>query len=128
MALTRAVNQLTLYTDDKEALLKAVMNNPGDKSSALEIMGEASPRAAFHLQSSVCPTTPGCTSGSWTQRDLQADRHPPAELSGESRQNEFLTPAPEAGKPAPPRLDAQRISHLLTDQAEAGVRAFVGRT
>ena len=50
VALTRAVNKLTLYTDDKAALLNAIIHNPGYKSSALEIMGEVSPiRAAFSL-------------------------------------------------------------------------------
>ena len=29
VALTRAVHHLTLYTDDKAALLQAVINNPG---------------------------------------------------------------------------------------------------
>src|SRR5476651_2568211 len=58
VAITRAVKRLTLYTDNKEALLKAVLKNPGAKSSALEIMGEASSKQPFPLQPLPPPPQP----------------------------------------------------------------------
>lgn len=58
VAITRAVKRLTLYTDNKAALLQAVIHNPGAKSSALEIMGETSPDRAFSFQSSPKPPQP----------------------------------------------------------------------
>ena len=107
VALTRAVHHLTLYTDDKAALLQAVINNPGYKSSALEIMGEASPQKAALLASSVQPTLPA----------KQASC--PATISA-NRENEY------SKLPTEPRLDAHRISHLLTDQAEQVLERLLG--
>ena len=128
VSLTRAAKHLTLYTDDKQALLKAVMENPADKSSALEIMGENSVWAALStLQSGVNQTTNTRLHSGVGQRVLQAERHPPAELSGEiTGRMGSLTPAPVLERPAPPRLDAQRISHLLTDQAEVVLERLLG--
>lgn len=104
VALTRAVYHLTLYTDDKEALLQAVMNNPGVKSSALEIMGEASPLRVSFSTSSAQPALPS----------KQASR--PA-IPRENESSKW---------PTEPRLDAHRISHLLTDQAEQVLERLLG--
>ncbi|HEX4045607.1 MAG TPA: AAA family ATPase, partial [Gammaproteobacteria bacterium] len=40
VALTRAVNEFRLYTDNAEALLRAVEKNSGVKMSSLEVIGE----------------------------------------------------------------------------------------
>lgn len=86
VAITRAVNCLTLYTDDKDALLRAVLQQPGDKTSALEMMGEV-------------------------RKSMPAVR--PSAM-----------PSPD--KWSEPRLDARRISDLLTDQAERVVTRLLG--
>ena len=111
VALTRAVNKLTLYTDDKEALLKALINNPGYKSSALEIMGEASPqRAAFSL------TSPKKT------KNLELNsKEPTSSWLDFSNAKDKLSE-----KSTAPRLDARRISHLLIDQAESVLERLLG--
>ncbi len=84
VSLTRAARHLTLYTDDKQALLKAVMENPADKSSALEIMGEASLWATLStLQSGVRQSTNTQRHFGIEKRVLQAERNQPAELSRE---------------------------------------------
>ncbi len=51
VGLTRAVEHIRIYTDDKEALLSRILKNKGEKSSALEIVGEwkADPQARFSL-------------------------------------------------------------------------------
>ncbi len=110
VVLTRAVNHLTLYTDDKAALLQAVINNPGYKSSALEIMGEASPQKATFPASSAQTTLA-------SKQVLH-----PATISI-SRENEHSKLPTE---PSMPRLDAHRISHLLTDQAEQVLERLLG--
>jgi conjugative transfer relaxase protein TraI len=111
VALTRAVNKLTLYTDDKAALLNAIIHNPGYKSSALEIMGEASPdRAALSL-------TP---SKETNKLELNSKGH---KFSGVYSSNLRDKP-PE--KVIAPRLDAHRISHWLTDQAESVLERLLG--
>ncbi len=132
VALTRAVDQLTLYTDDKEALLRAVQGNPGHKSSALEIMGEI-PNPA---QKTVPRPEPAMSSDrrGYDQattpffpdertdltRDSTGDAGRFTPISEKSRTD--LKPV----KPAEPRLDAQRISHWLTDQAEVVVERLLG--
>ncbi len=104
VALTRAANNPTLYTDDKEALLKAILNNPGFKSSALEIMGEASPMRAAIATPSIKKTNLdfGESIHVLNSKDLEIE------------------------KPFAPRLDAHRISHLLTDQAEVVLERLLG--
>jgi hypothetical protein len=41
VGLTRAVQHITIYTDNKKALLSRILKNKGEKSSALEIVGAA---------------------------------------------------------------------------------------
>ena len=41
VAISRAVDDLTLYTDDKKTLLEKIQKNTGKKQSALEVVGEA---------------------------------------------------------------------------------------
>ena len=109
VALTRAVNNLTLYTDDKAALLQAIIHNPGYKSSALEIIGEASPnQAALSL-------IPAKQTKQFNSKALESagldSAHPSHKLSE---------------KTTTPRLDAHRISHLLMDQAESVLERLLG--
>lgn len=40
VALTRAVSNIQIYTDNKDKLLEHLMRHPGDKTSALEVTGE----------------------------------------------------------------------------------------
>ena len=111
VALTRAVHSLTLYTDDKAALLAAVMNNPGYKSSALEIMGEI-PRIETkkNIEGSL---------NSVNSRKVHSTNHlPPKEST--------LTENQSLKMKLTPRLDTQRISALLTDQAELIVERLMG--
>jgi Toprim domain len=107
VALTRAVKHLTLYTDDKAALLQAVINNPGYKSSALEIMGEASPPGATFSASSAQPALPS----------KQVSRLATVSIHRENESSKLPTES---------RLDAHRISHLLTDQAEQVLERLLG--
>jgi hypothetical protein len=41
VALTRAIDHFSLFTDDAKALCTTIINNPGDKLSSLEIIGES---------------------------------------------------------------------------------------
>jgi conjugative transfer relaxase protein TraI len=136
VAITRAVDRLTLYTDNKAALLNAILKNPGDKSSALEIMGEASPQQAFHLQSLpkppqpreretfdiVSPAEEADSLALWDAMTADSQNHP-------EKSPLPASPSPEETDKKPistTRLDAQRISALLTDQAEAVVEQLLG--
>ena len=40
IGISRAVEHLTIYTDNKERLLSKINSNPGDKYAALEVVGE----------------------------------------------------------------------------------------
>jgi conjugative relaxase-like TrwC/TraI family protein len=40
VTLTRPINELRIYTDDKDQLKTCISNNPADKSSSLEVIGE----------------------------------------------------------------------------------------
>jgi conjugative relaxase-like TrwC/TraI family protein len=40
VTLTRPINELRIYTDDKDKLKECISNNPADKSSSLEVIGE----------------------------------------------------------------------------------------
>lgn len=94
VVLTRPVHELTLYTDDKKALLRAIINNSGEKSSALEMMGEMPNH--FSNQYKINPSI-------------------------------FATKPPlAASKDLPFRLDVQRISEALVNQAETVVARLLG--
>lgn len=43
VTVTRAISDITIYTDDKSKLLTHLMNTTGDKTSALEAVGELKP-------------------------------------------------------------------------------------
>lgn len=151
VVLTRATHQVTLYTDDKVRLLQAVKNNPGRKSSALEAVGEIP--SAFTPQSppGLSPhisqdrrgydqivskpfypdeqAAPGMGTfenpDAWRSTISQPEGRPDHPNHPESK----LTIKSESinTKPTPsPRLDAQRISQLLTDQAESVVEQLLG--
>lgn len=107
VALTRAVNQLTLYTDDKAALLQAIIHNPGDKSSALEIMNEASPAKAMPFLRPV-------------KKIQQRNLNEPVFLPSSGSENKQLEKTPTL------RLDARRISELLTERAELVLERLLG--
>ena len=101
VALTRAVHSLTLYTDDKAALLSAILQNPGSKSSALEIMGEI--------------RHPGIPAQNYANKQPEI-----------SQKGNAIPLTLEPAKTSPPRLDAQRISAILTQQAEVIVERLMG--
>ena len=68
--LTRAVQDLTLYTDDRKGLLRALYHHPGEKTSALEVRGEW-PDFAPSLKSNKLNPFSSPTSSLISQNDLR---------------------------------------------------------
>ena len=58
IGITRAIKQLTIYTDNKAKLLQRITNNPGDKYSALELTQEVLPSTSTTQTKSVKSQTP----------------------------------------------------------------------
>jgi conjugative transfer relaxase protein TraI len=151
VVLTRATHQVTLYTDNKERLLQAVKNNPGRKSSALEAVGEIPPLSSSRPSSGLKPeisqdrrgydqsvskafypdeqAAPGMESmdnpDAWRLTISPPEVHPENPKHPDNKLTAKSEPIP--AKPTPsPRLDAQRISQCLTDQAELVVEQLLG--
>ena len=108
VAITRAVDTLTIYTDNKAALLEAVLKNAGEKRSALEIMGE------FPYAGDKTARTPEPTqkTGKRLEQPVQTMPQPQA-INPKSQ--EILLP-----------LDAQRINQMLIADTEAVVERLLG--
>ncbi len=151
VVLTRATHEITLYTDDKERLLRAVQNNPGRKSSALEAVGEISPLSSAQPASRLSPeisqdrrrydqpvskafypdeasapgmgTLAGDNPDAWRLAISHAEDHPANHNPAENRLTVKSEPLKSVSSP---RLDAQRISQYLTDQAERVVEQLLG--
>ena len=152
VVLTRATHQVTLYTDNKERLLQAVQNNPGRKSSALEAVGEIPPASTSRSSSALKHpeisqdrrgydqivskafypdegAAPGMGSAenpdAWRLTISQPEGRPENQNYPENKLTVKSEPIPT--KPtSSPRLDAQRISQSLTDQAESVVEQLLG--
>ncbi len=154
VVLTRATHQVTLYTDNKERLLQAVQNNPGRKSSALEAVGELPPASASRSSSALKHpeisqdrrgydqsvskafypdegSVPGMGSvenpDAWRLSISQLKGRPENQHSSENKltvKSESISTKPISS----PRLDAQRISQSLTDQAELVVEQLLGES
>jgi hypothetical protein len=150
--LTRATHEVTLYTDSKERLLQAVQNNPGHKSSALEAVGELPPESASRSSSQrkrpeISPDLRGYDKSvskafypdEGSAQGIGLGENPDAWRSTLSQHEDPLShqnrpetkPALKSEpvhpkSPSSPRLDAQRISQLLTDQAESVVEQLLG--
>ena len=154
VVLTRATHQVTLYTDDKARLLQAIQNNPGRKSSALETVGEipspSTPQSSLGLKypdishdrrGSDQPVSkafypdelPAPEVGAIVRENPDAWRltisQPEGHSGNQNHPENKLTVKYESIKieaTPSPRLDAQRISQLLTDQAEIIVERLLG--
>ncbi len=149
VVLTRATHQITLYTDDKERLLQAIQTNPGRKSSALEAVGEipvsrVSPTLknpemsqdrrgydrivskAFYPDEVAAPGMGSTDSpDAWRLTISPPESRPENQNYPEKKLTVKSEPIP-AKPTSPPRLDAQRISQCLTDQAESVVEQLLG--
>ncbi|HVV69619.1 MAG TPA: conjugative transfer relaxase/helicase TraI [Gammaproteobacteria bacterium] len=96
VAITRAVEKLTIYTDNKAALLDEIRINAGEKRSALEILGQL-PYDKSHNTNEL-PLTKAGKNNSLRDRNL----------------------------PEQPPLDAKRIHQMLTAETEAVVTRLLG--
>jgi hypothetical protein len=117
---TRAEHALTIYTDNKEALLNAILKNTGEKQSALEIMGEF-PYGAPH-------NTPAAISQSGSAKSKHNLSYP---ISSQKKEtiNEKINK--KVSKKVNEQinekiLDGRRIQAMLKDQAEAVVERLLG--
>jgi conjugative relaxase-like TrwC/TraI family protein len=98
VVITRAVHRLTLYTDNKEALLAAILRNKGEKRSALETLGQ-SPYQQVNSAASFIPSRV----------------HP-------CNRKESVIPTKNNVV-----LDARRVQEMLKDNAEAVVEKLLGQ-
>lgn len=146
VVLTRPTHQVTLYTDDKARLLRAIQHNPGHKASALETMGEISSPSVPPSSSGLKPDKlPDARSDpqsvpevfypdeqaiseenpdAWRLALSHTEDHPEVQNHSDNKLSLQFEQSKEETRM--PRLDAQRISQLLTDQAERVVEQLLG--
>ena len=111
VAITRAVEKLTIYTDNKKALLDVICINAGEKRSALEILRQ------FPYGKSVETNELPLVKDDTASRKQLINRSPislPASVS----------PDKDLTKPLP--LDAKRINQMLAVDAETVVERLLG--
>lgn len=119
VAITRAVINLTIYTDDKHALLEAIIRNRGEKRSALETVGEfpyhskGESENTFQRATFTPQPAPALSS---TKAATMADvAHSP------------ISPSSSKSSPAKtPSLDAQRIYSMLVANTENLAKRLLG--
>jgi hypothetical protein len=99
VAMTRAVNKLTIYTDNKSKLIEQLEVNPGDKTSALETVGELGSYAE---------------NSSTTQQASQVEK--------EYKSAHYATIEPRKGK----FIDANQVINHLNDNAQVIVTKILG--
>ncbi len=115
VAITRAVEKLTIYTDNKKALLDEIRINTGERRSALETLGQ------FPYDKSLGANKPTpAKDEAFILPERQADAQLaglviPSERSENSRSSENLRP-----------LDAKRIHQMLTAETETVVERLLG--
>lgn len=130
VGLTRVVDKVTLVTNDKGELLKKITDTPGDKTSALEVIGEITFPSAFkpHPVTNV-PEPKRLPSSSVPQQEKLALEARPSEkkvtTDSKAQANHSKQPG-NVQDSRKPHLDATRIVELLNERVESVLDVVMG--
>lgn len=114
--LTRASHTLSIYTDDKEALLENIMKNTGQKTSALETIGEfGKPKIKAWSETTKITKVEGTEK--ITENSKTENRLPNVHSRSFGSDRE---------KTVNPSLDAKLITKLLHENTESVLEKIMG--